>query len=315
MRAYRPTRCSRTAAISPSSNSTTSTPFGSGRAGGSCSSPPSIRHPPGEGKTTTTIGLGDALNRIGRKAVIALREPSQGPGCSGARAERQAAVARRSRRWTPSTCTSPATSTRSPPPTTCWPPWSTTTSTGATRWTSTLRAITWRRVVDVNDRALRKVVVNLGEGANGPAARDRFRHHRRVRGSWPCSASPATWRTCRPGWPASWWPAAARESRFTAGDLEAPRGHGGAPARRDPAQPRPDPGGQSGARARRAFRQHRPRLQLGDRHPHRAEARRVRRDRGGFRRRPRSGEVLRHQVPQRRPGAQRRRSWSQPCGR
>ena len=35
--------------------------------------------PAGEGKTTTTVGLGDALNRIGRKAVICLREPSLGP--------------------------------------------------------------------------------------------------------------------------------------------------------------------------------------------------------------------------------------------
>jgi len=35
--------------------------------------------PPGEGKTTTTVGLGDALNRIGRRAIIALREPSLGP--------------------------------------------------------------------------------------------------------------------------------------------------------------------------------------------------------------------------------------------
>ncbi len=35
--------------------------------------------PAGEGKTTTTIGLGDALNRIGRRAIIALREPSLGP--------------------------------------------------------------------------------------------------------------------------------------------------------------------------------------------------------------------------------------------
>ncbi|MFX7804503.1 formate--tetrahydrofolate ligase, partial [Acinetobacter baumannii] len=34
--------------------------------------------PPGEGKTTTTVGLGDALNRIGKRAVIALREPSLG---------------------------------------------------------------------------------------------------------------------------------------------------------------------------------------------------------------------------------------------
>src|SRR5690606_37606535 len=35
--------------------------------------------PAGEGKTTTTIGLGDALNRIGRKTVVCVREPSLGP--------------------------------------------------------------------------------------------------------------------------------------------------------------------------------------------------------------------------------------------
>ena len=35
--------------------------------------------PAGEGKTTTTVGLGDALNLIGKKAVMALREPSLGP--------------------------------------------------------------------------------------------------------------------------------------------------------------------------------------------------------------------------------------------
>jgi formate--tetrahydrofolate ligase len=38
--------------------------------------------PAGEGKTTTTVGLGDALNLIGKKAVICLREPSLGP-CFG----------------------------------------------------------------------------------------------------------------------------------------------------------------------------------------------------------------------------------------
>src|SRR6201981_1231958 len=38
--------------------------------------------PAGEGKTTTTVGLGDALNHIGKKAVICLREPSLGP-CFG----------------------------------------------------------------------------------------------------------------------------------------------------------------------------------------------------------------------------------------
>src|ERR1700757_4702333 len=35
--------------------------------------------PPGEGKTTTTVGLGDALSRIGKKTMICLREPSLGP--------------------------------------------------------------------------------------------------------------------------------------------------------------------------------------------------------------------------------------------
>src|SRR5918994_6350467 len=38
--------------------------------------------PAGEGKTTTTVGVGDALNRIGKKAIICLREPSLGP-CFG----------------------------------------------------------------------------------------------------------------------------------------------------------------------------------------------------------------------------------------
>ena len=38
--------------------------------------------PAGEGKTTTTVGLGDALNRIGKRATICLREPSLGP-CFG----------------------------------------------------------------------------------------------------------------------------------------------------------------------------------------------------------------------------------------
>jgi formate--tetrahydrofolate ligase len=35
--------------------------------------------PAGEGKTTTTVGLGDALNHIGKKAIVCLREPSMGP--------------------------------------------------------------------------------------------------------------------------------------------------------------------------------------------------------------------------------------------
>ena len=76
--------------------------------------------PAGEGKTTTTVGLGDALNHIGKKAMICLREPSLGP-VFGMRAARPAAAMRRWCRWRTSTCTSPATSARSSSRTTCSP--------------------------------------------------------------------------------------------------------------------------------------------------------------------------------------------------
>ena len=76
---------------------------------------------------------------------------------------------------------------------------------------------------------------------------------------------------------------------------------------RDAAEPRADAGEQPGLRAWRPVRQHRPWLQLGDRHHDGAEARRLCRHRGRLRRRSRRGEVLRHQVPQGRPEAGRRR--------
>jgi formate--tetrahydrofolate ligase len=61
----------------------------------------------GEGKTTTAISLVEALGRIGERTVLCLR------------AAAPAAGAHSSCRWSRSTCTSPATSTRSAPPTTC----------------------------------------------------------------------------------------------------------------------------------------------------------------------------------------------------
>ena len=81
--------------------------------------------PAGEGKTTTSIGLTDGLARIGKRAVLAIREPSLGPlfgmkggGTGGGR--------RPSSRRPTSTCTSPAISTRSSPRTTSSPRWRTT---------------------------------------------------------------------------------------------------------------------------------------------------------------------------------------------
>ena len=72
----------------------------------------------------------------------------------------------RSSRRTRSTCSSPAISTRSPRPTTCWPPRSTTGSISAIS-ISTATRVLWKRVLDVNDRALRQIVIGLGGSSQG----------------------------------------------------------------------------------------------------------------------------------------------------
>ena len=75
--------------------------------------------PAGEGKTTTSVGLVDGLSRIGKKAMVALREPSLGP-VFGVKAEQQAADTHRLFQWKISTFTSPVTSMQSVQQTTCW---------------------------------------------------------------------------------------------------------------------------------------------------------------------------------------------------
>ena len=54
--------------------------------------------PAGEGKSTMTVGLGDSLAKIGKKTMIALREPSMGP-TMGMRAELQVVVMRKFSQW------------------------------------------------------------------------------------------------------------------------------------------------------------------------------------------------------------------------
>jgi formate--tetrahydrofolate ligase len=122
--------------------------------------------PPGEGKTTTTIGLGDALNRIGRKAVIALREPSQGPvfgrkgGATGGGHAQVAPMDAINLHFTGDFHAITAAHNLLAA-----------ILDNHLYWGNALdidpRAIVWRRVVDINDRALRKIVVGLGEDANG----------------------------------------------------------------------------------------------------------------------------------------------------
>jgi formate--tetrahydrofolate ligase len=126
--------------------------------------------PAGEGKTTTTIGLGDALNCIGRKTVIALREPSLGPvfgrkgGATGGGQAQVLPMDRINLHFTGdfhaitsahnllAALIDNAVHYRLP------------TATGLPL---DPRHITWRRVLDMNDRALRHIATGLGPG-NGP---------------------------------------------------------------------------------------------------------------------------------------------------
>jgi formate--tetrahydrofolate ligase len=129
--------------------------------------------PAGEGKTTTTVGLGDALNRIGRKAVVCLREPSLGPvfglkgGAAGGGRAQVVPMEDVNLHFTG--------------------------DFGAVALAHNLlaalldnhvhhgdelgidpRRIAWRRVMDMNDRALRDIVIGLGGVANGLPREDGF---------------------------------------------------------------------------------------------------------------------------------------------
>jgi len=129
--------------------------------------------PAGEGKTTTTVGLGDALNRIGKKAVICLREPSLGPvfgmkgGAAGGGYAQVVPMEDINLHFTGDF-----------------------NAIGlANNLLAALidnhihhgnelgfdvRRIAWKRVMDMNDRALRDIVVSLGGPANGYPREDGF---------------------------------------------------------------------------------------------------------------------------------------------
>jgi formate--tetrahydrofolate ligase len=129
--------------------------------------------PAGEGKTTTTVGLGDALNKIGKKAVICLREPSLGPvfgmkgGAAGGGMAQVVPMEDINLHFTG--------------------------DFNAIALANNLlaalldnhihhgnalgidvRRITWKRVMDMNDRALRDITVALGGPGNGYPRQDGF---------------------------------------------------------------------------------------------------------------------------------------------
>jgi len=122
--------------------------------------------PAGEGKTTTTVGLGDGLNRIGKKAMICLREPSLGPcfgmkgGAAGGGYAQVVPMEDINLHFTGDfhAITSAHNLLSA-------------LIDNHIYWGNELgideRRVTWRRVLDMNDRALRDTVTSLGGVANG----------------------------------------------------------------------------------------------------------------------------------------------------
>jgi formate--tetrahydrofolate ligase len=127
--------------------------------------------PAGEGKTTTTIGLGDALTRIGRKTLICLREPSMGPcfgvkgGATGGGAAQVAPAADINLHLTGDFHAITAANNLLAA-----------LIDNHIYWGNPLgldpAQVTWRRAMDMNDRALRRV--NLQLGRRGLARDDSF---------------------------------------------------------------------------------------------------------------------------------------------
>ena len=129
--------------------------------------------PAGEGKTTTTVGLGDALNRIGKRTVIALREPSLGPvfgmkgGAAGGGYAQVVPMEDINLHFTGDfNAIALAHNLLSA------------LMDNHIHHGNTLgfdaRRIVWRRLMDMNDRALRSTVVSLGGPGNGFPREDGF---------------------------------------------------------------------------------------------------------------------------------------------
>ena len=129
--------------------------------------------PAGEGKTTTTVGLGDGLNHIGKKAVVCIREASLGPcfgmkgGAAGGGHAQVVPMEEMNLHFTGDFhAITSAHSLLSA------------MIDNHIYWGNELgidtRRVTWRRVVDMNDRSLRQITSSLGGVSNGFAREDGF---------------------------------------------------------------------------------------------------------------------------------------------
>ena len=129
--------------------------------------------PAGEGKTTTTVGLGDALNHIGKKAILCLREPSLGPsfgmkgGAAGGGYAQVVPMEDINLHFTGDFHAIGAANNLLAA-----------MVDNHIYWGNELgidpRRVSWRRGLDMNDRALRSIVSSLGGVANGFPREDGF---------------------------------------------------------------------------------------------------------------------------------------------
>ncbi len=129
--------------------------------------------PAGEGKTTTTVGLGDALNHIGKKAIICLREPSLGPvfgmkgGAAGGGYAQVVPMEDINLHFTgdfnaialANNLLAALIDNH---------------ITHGNELGFDVRRVTWKRVMDMNDRALRDITIALGGPGNGYPRQDGF---------------------------------------------------------------------------------------------------------------------------------------------
>ena len=152
--------------------------------------------PAGEGKTTTTVGLGDGLNRIGKKAMMCLREPSLGPcfgvkgGAAGGGYAQVVPMEDINLHFTGDfhAITSAHNLLSA-------------MLDNHIYWGNSLgldtRRVAWRRVLDMNDRALREIVNSARRRVERRSPRvRRLRHHGRLRGHGdpvPVARSRRTW--------------------------------------------------------------------------------------------------------------------------
>ena len=129
--------------------------------------------PAGEGKTTTSVGLSDGLNKIGKKSIVCLREPSLGPsfglkgGAAGGGYAQVVPMEQINLHFTGDfhAITSAHNLLSA-------------LIDNHIYWGNKLnidvRRISWRRIMDMNDRSLRSVIVDLGGVANGYPRQDSF---------------------------------------------------------------------------------------------------------------------------------------------